>query len=179
MLFWQNPVAMEAHVAVKLKTPSPALVVACIALLFAFGSPVQAANTIGSSDIIDGQVQTQDLADLAVTQSKLAPNSVTSANVVDHSLTGADLKGANLKGALINLSAGEVANGRCRDFSLNAPGAAGGDVVLFSLMAVAPSGMLFSGVRAVANRVIVKVCNLTGGPSPAINSLPVRVLTIG
>jgi hypothetical protein len=41
-----------------------------------------AANTIGSSDIIDGAILTQDLADSAVTSAKLAPNSVGSGNVV-------------------------------------------------------------------------------------------------
>jgi hypothetical protein len=172
-------IAKEAHVAIKLTIPSPALVVACIALLVALGPAVYAANTIGSSDIIDGQVKTEDLAHLAVTHAKLGLNSVHSENVLDHSLTAADLKGANVNGALLNFSAGAVVNGRCADFTLDAPGAARSDVVILSLMASAPEGMVFSGVRAVANRVLLKVCNLTGGPSPAISSLPVRVLTIG
>jgi hypothetical protein len=121
---------------------------------------------------------TPDLADFAVTHDKLAPNSVRSDNVRPHSLTADDLKGANVSGALVNLSAGAVANGRCSEFNLDAPGAGRGDVVILSLMASAPAGMVFSAVRATANRVILKACNLTGGPSPAISDLPVRVLTI-
>jgi hypothetical protein len=163
----------------QLKAPSPALIVACIALLVGLGPAVRAANTIGTDDIIDGQVMTPDLADFAVTHEKLGRNSVRSDNVRPHSLTADDLKGANVTGALVNLLAGATANGRCSDFNLDAPGAVRGDVVILSLMASVPAGMVFSGVRAVANRVILKVCNFTGGPSPAINDLPVHVLTIG
>jgi hypothetical protein len=167
-------------VTVMFKTPSPALIVACTAFLVALGPAVKAANTIFSTDIVDGEVKTEDLANLAVTHAKLAPNSVRSANVVDNSLTTADLKGADVKGALISLAAGAVAIGRCKDFTVVASGAEPGEVVVVSLMAAAPQGMLFSGVRVpLANRVMLKVCNLTGGTSPAISSLPIRLLTIG
>jgi hypothetical protein len=170
----------EAHVTVKLKKPSPALIVACIALLVALGPAVKAADTVFSTDIVDGQVMTADLANSAVTFAKLAPNSVRSENVVNNSLTAADLKGADVNGALINFAAGAVANGRCKDFPVLAPGAVPGEAVILSLMAAAPQGMLFSAVRVpLANRVTLKVCNLTGGPSPEISNLPVRVLTLG
>jgi hypothetical protein len=179
MLLWQYSIAKEADVIFNLKTPSPALVVACIALIVALGPAVRAANTIGSDDIIDSSIRTQDLADFIVTHEKLARNSVRSDNVRPHSLTADNLKGANVNGALVSFLAGAVANGRCGDFNLDAQGAVRGDVVILSLQASAPSGMVFSGVRATANRVVLKVCNLTGGPSPAITDLPVRVLTIG
>lgn len=136
----------------KLKSPSPALVVACIALLVALGPAVHAANTVFSTDIVDGEVQTVDLADLAVTQAKLGPSAVGTGNVADNSLTGADLAdfavtrtklglnsigsnnvvnealtGADLKGAngnsAISLAAGAVANGRCKDFHVVVAGA--------------------------------------------------------
>lgn len=165
---------------VKLKKPSPALIVACIALFVALGPAVKAANTVFSTDIVDGEVRTEDLANSAVTVAKLALNSVRTENVVNNSLTAADLKGADVNGALISFPAGAVANGRCVNFTLVAPGAAPGEAVVLSLMDAAPQGMLFSGVRVpLTNRVTLKVCNLTGGPSPAISSLPVRVLTFG
>jgi hypothetical protein len=180
MLFWRRSIAKEAHVTVKLKKPSPALIIACLALLVALGPAVKAANTIGSSDIIDGSILSQDLADSAVTFTKLAPNSVRTENVMNNSLTAADLKGADVNGALISFSAGAVANGRCVNFTLVAPGAAPGEAVVLSLIDAAPQGMLFSAVRVpLTNRVTLKVCNLTGGPSPAISNLPIRVLTIG
>jgi hypothetical protein len=167
-------------VTVKLKKPSPAFIVAFVALFVALGPAVKAADTVGSSDIIDGSILSQDLHDAAVTFPKLAPNSVRSENVVNNSLTAADLKGADVNGALINLAAGAVANGRCKDFPVLAPGAVPGEAVILSLMAAAPQGMLFSAVRVpLANRVTLKVCNLTGGPSPEISNLPVRVLTLG
>jgi hypothetical protein len=166
-------------VTIRFPKPSPALIVACIALIVALGSAVKAANTVGSSDIIDASIQTVDLADHIITSAKLAANSVRSVNVVDKSLTAADFKGANVKGTLLNLPAGAVANGRCRNFIVQAPDAAAGDAVIISLMAAAPAGMHFSGVSAGPARVLLQVCNLTGAPSPAISSLPLRVVTIG
>ena len=40
--------------------------------------------------------------------------------------------------------------------------------------------MLFYGVNVPAdNHVTLKVCNLTGGTSPAMSNIPVRVITFG
>ena len=40
--------------------------------------------------------------------------------------------------------------------------------------------MIFYGVRVrAANVVVLAVCNFTGGTSPVIDALPVRVLTFG
>jgi hypothetical protein len=52
--------------------PSPALVVAIIALLVALGGTAIAANTIRSTDIVNGQVMRPDLANGAVAPAKLA-----------------------------------------------------------------------------------------------------------
>ncbi len=82
---------------VKLKTPSPALIVSCIALLVALGPAVHAADTVGSSDIINGSIIAEDLADAAVTFTKLAPNSVRSGTVANNSLTAVDIKGADVE----------------------------------------------------------------------------------
>jgi hypothetical protein len=164
----------------KLKRPSPALVVACIALFVALGPAAYAANTIFSTDIVDGEVKTVDLGDEAVTNPKLALNSVGTGRVIDNSLTSADLKGADVKGGKVSFSLGAVANGRCADFSVATAGAKTGEGVVFSLQAAAPQGMLFYGVRVpVDNQVTLKLCNLTGGISPAISNLPVRVMTFG
>jgi hypothetical protein len=167
-------------VTFKLNKPSPALVVATIALFVSLGPVVKAANTVFSTDIVDGEVKTADLADESVTSAKLAPNSVRSANVVNNSLTTADIKGADVNPAFINLAAGAVAIGRCVDLTIVAAGTAVGEGVLLTLLAAAPAGMLFTAVRVpLANRVTLKACNLTGGASPAISSLPVRVITFG
>src|SRR5215510_9372617 len=69
-----------------------------IAIAFAAGAFISspelrayAANTVFSSDIVDGEVKTADLASSAVTTSKLASNSVNGGKVADQSLSAADL----------------------------------------------------------------------------------------
>jgi hypothetical protein len=63
-----------------------------------------AANTIFSSDIVDGQVKTPDLASAAVAPDKLAGGAVTSEKVKDNSLAGRDVFDNSLKGADIDES---------------------------------------------------------------------------
>src|SRR5438105_4431074 len=87
-------------------------VASSLALLLALSTgTAYAANTVFSSDIVDGEVKTPDLANLgvtvgklangavttqklanlAVTNGKLALNSVGSGRVIDETLTAADL----------------------------------------------------------------------------------------
>jgi hypothetical protein len=164
----------------KMKKPSPAFVIACIALFVALGpTAAYAANTVFSTDIVDGQVQTADLGDLAVTTRKIAFDTIGTGRIIDNTVSSADIKGADVKGS-ISLPAGGVLNGRCADFDLTTSGAKAGEAVVFSLRAAAPTGMLFVGTRVPAdNHVTLRACNLTGGTSPAIAGLPVRIMTFG
>src|SRR5207245_9522732 len=58
------------------------------------------------------------------------------------------------------------------------PGSEVGDAVVMSLRGPVAEGMLFYGVRvAVADQTVMKLCNFTGGTSPAISSLPIRLFT--
>jgi hypothetical protein len=90
--------------------PSPAMIVACVALFVALGGTGLAATYVVSSNsqigpgtvsghspptgkhanIIGGSVNGSDLATGAVTQGKLGANSVNSAKVVDGSLVAGD-----------------------------------------------------------------------------------------
>jgi hypothetical protein len=73
--------------------PSPALIVACIALISALGGTAWAvaANSVGTTQLKDG----------AVTKPKLAANSVGTAKVIDGSLLKQDFKAGQLpKGAI-------------------------------------------------------------------------------
>jgi hypothetical protein len=90
--------------------PSPAMVVACVALFVALGGTGVAATYVVSSNsqvgpntisghkppsgdhanIIGGSLNATDLANGAATLSKLAPNSVNGGKVVNGSLTAAD-----------------------------------------------------------------------------------------
>ncbi len=47
----------------RMRTPSPALVIACVALFVALSGAAYAAATIGSSDIIDGSIRNRDFKD--------------------------------------------------------------------------------------------------------------------
>ena len=46
-----------------IRTPSPALVIACAALFVALGGVAYAAATIGSEDIVDGSIRNRDFKD--------------------------------------------------------------------------------------------------------------------
>jgi hypothetical protein len=72
-------------------------VVGYIALFVALGGTgAYAADTVFSTDIVDGEVKTPDLANVAVTNGKLAANSVGAGKVVDNSLGGADVLESSL-----------------------------------------------------------------------------------
>jgi hypothetical protein len=172
------------------RRPSHGTVVAYVALFITLSGVAYAADTVGSSDIIDeailsqdiknGEVKTSELANSGVTNGKLALNSVGTGKVIDNSLTGADLKGADVSGATISFAAGAVANGRCKNSLLSVAGAKAGEAVVVSLQGVAPEGLLFYGVRVPAdNQVTLKLCDFTGVASPAVSNLPVRVFTFG
>jgi hypothetical protein len=86
----------------RIHRPSPAMAVALLALFVSLGGVgAYAANTIRSTDIVDGEVKNADLAPDSVSTSKLraaavnnsdlAPSGVTGAKVKDDTLTGADV----------------------------------------------------------------------------------------
>jgi hypothetical protein len=54
------------------RKPTPAMVVAIVALIVALGGTAVAANTISSDDIVDGQVMTSDLHAGAVVPAKIS-----------------------------------------------------------------------------------------------------------
>jgi len=55
------------------------------------GGTAYAANTVFSSDIVDGQVRTADIGDLEVRAADVAANSLGSAKIADGSVKNADL----------------------------------------------------------------------------------------
>jgi hypothetical protein len=63
-----------------------------------------AANTVFSTDIVDGQVRTADLANGAVAGTKLADGSITGDKVKDGSIQSRDVLDNNLKGVDIDES---------------------------------------------------------------------------
>jgi hypothetical protein len=90
--------------------PSPALLIACLALFMALGGTALAVgvakNSIRSAQIVDGTVRTLDLRDNSVNAPKIAPdavgseeiaeNAVASPEVAPDSLTAGDLGAASV-----------------------------------------------------------------------------------
>jgi hypothetical protein len=137
-------------------------------------------GTLAAADLGTDSVGSNEIAIGGVGSSEIADSTVTSFDVAGNALTTADIKGADVNGAKISLSAGAVANGRCEDFDVTIGGATAGEAVVFSLQSEPAAGMLFYGVRVkAANTVTLKLCNFTGGSSPAMSNIPVRVITFG
>jgi hypothetical protein len=153
----------------------------------AVGSSEIATDGVGATEIQDGSIDSGEIVDNSLFASDLAPGSVGSSElqadavdsgkVANNSLTLADIQGINNTGS-VSFSSGAVANGRCRDFALTTPGSKVGEAVLLSVRGAVAEGMLLYGVRvAVDDQTIMKLCNFTGGTSPTITNLPIRVAT--
>jgi hypothetical protein len=76
--------------------PSPAMVVALVALFVALGGVGWAAATIGTNDIQDGAVTAKKLHANAVATKKIRDKAVNGAKVKDDSLTGTDIQESTL-----------------------------------------------------------------------------------
>ena len=182
----------EADVKLKLKAPSPALVISCIALLVALGPTVRAASSgiVTTSDIQNGAVTTPKLADEAVTAAKIAPGGVTAGkiaanavgtmNILNNSVTLAKIRGADAK-VKFTLSAGAIPSGLCRRQLLTVAGARAGEVTLIALYGqeMLQDGIFIEGTRVVSDgKAEAMVCNMSGTPQKAISQW-IRVVTFG
>lgn len=79
--------------------PSPAMVVALIALAIALSGTAYAATTIGTKQIKDGAVTTPKLHDGAVTAAKLANGAVTAQRLRNDAVTAGKVKDGSLLAA--------------------------------------------------------------------------------
>jgi hypothetical protein len=88
------------------------------------------------------------------------------------------ITGTNNSGT-ISLSAGAVADGHCRDFSISIGGAKAGAGLIVSAKSALSSGILIYGVGVQSDGVgVMKVCNFTGGTMSALTSFPIHMVTI-
>ena len=102
-------------------------IVGYLALFVALtGTTAYAADTVFSSDIVDGEVKSADLATEAVTNTKLASNAVRTGKVLDDSLTGADIDESSLA-----LTSGDSAT--VKSSSVVAPIGSGGEQVVLDV----------------------------------------------
>jgi hypothetical protein len=83
------------------RTPSPAMVVACLALTVAlsgagYAAIVLPANSVGTKQLKRGAVAASDVRAGAITRRKVRADAITSAKVLNNALTGADVNEATL-----------------------------------------------------------------------------------
>lgn len=106
---------------IKKVKPSPAMIVALIALFVALSGGAYAAvklsnNSVLSKHIKNGQVRTQDLAKDAVTSAKIKDSQVVSADLADNSVGSADLADSSVGSA--DLADNSVASSDIADGSI-------------------------------------------------------------
>ena len=96
--------------------PSPATVIACLALFFAVAGgsamALQGKNTVDSGDIKKGQVKTSDIANNAVTTKKIKANNVRSGDIANGQVRTADIARAE---ALHVVGPGQLGTGGQND----------------------------------------------------------------
>ncbi len=102
--------------------PSPALVIACIALFAALtGSAIAAGvgkNTVRSPQIVDGTIRTVDLRDNAVAAGKIAPDAVDTTEIAENGVESSDVAPDTLTAA--DLGPASVTSSEVADQSLTA-----------------------------------------------------------
>jgi hypothetical protein len=175
--------------------PSPALLVACLALFVAMGGAGYAAlklkpnsvktknlknSAVTEAKVADGAVSTPKLAPNAVNTDRIQDNAVTGPKVKDGSLTPADISGSLTLVAKGNLAPpGQLAAGACSaDIEAPAPGAREGDtVVITSPAAVATLATSFSA-KITADEVHYVACNLSGAPQNYGSVAPTESFTV-
>lgn len=143
--------------------PSPAMIIACVALFVAFtGSAIAVGvgkNSVRSPQIVDGTVRTVDVRDNAVNAAKvakdaigtdeIAENAVASPEVAQDSLTNQDLGAASVTSS--EIADGSVTSADVADQSLTA-----NDLAADS---VGPSELQSGSVRSAELAPIITVSN--------------------
>ena len=146
----------------RLRRPSPALVVASIALFVALGGPAWAKGVlVGSKQIKDGSIAAKDLrAELIKNLQTTPANEVTTAKIADENVTRADLAtGAVSRGKLED---GAVSVKKLADRSVSGAKVADG-----SLTAKDIGG--FAGKEAIDLTAVAGTC--TAGTTSALKPL--------
>ena len=113
----------------SIKMPSPAMLVALLALFVALGGSAYAVNKVGTNQIKNNAVTTPKLKNNAVTTAKVANGAIKSAKLGEASVTGSKVAqqaigGPNL--ADFSISADKLEGGSVTESKL-APGSVQGD----------------------------------------------------
>src|SRR5438034_1258186 len=109
-----------------------------------------------------------------------AANTVGSSDIIDESILSQDLKNGEVNSGHISIGGGSVGNARCKQFDASVGGAKAGEAVVFSAQGALQNGILLYGQRVPSDgHVTFDVCNFSGTIQDAITNLPVRVITFG
>jgi hypothetical protein len=138
--------------------PSPALVIACIALFAALtGSAIAAGvgkNTVRSPQIVDGTIRTIDLRDNAVAAGKIAPDAVDTTEIAENGVDSSDVAPDTLVAG--DLAASSVTSSEVTDQSLTANDLGPDSVGSSELQAGAVRASELGTIIAVSNSTTIK-----------------------
>jgi len=81
---------------IRIRTPSPALAIACLALFVALGGVAYAAATIGSEDIVDGSIRNRDFKDGTLRGNEAKRNGFGGGAIKERSLNASELDATKL-----------------------------------------------------------------------------------
>ncbi|HXS34852.1 MAG TPA: hypothetical protein VN758_13890 [Solirubrobacterales bacterium] len=141
--------------------PSPALVIACIALFAALtGSAIAAGvgkNTVRSPQIVDGTIRTVDLRDNAVAAGKIAPDAVDTTEIAENGVDSSDVAPETLTAA--DLGPASVTSSEVADQSLTANDLGPDSVGSSELQAGAVRASELGTIIAVSNSTTIKTGN--------------------
>jgi len=138
--------------------PSPALVIACIALFAALtGSAIAAGvgkNTVRSPQIVDGTIRTVDLRDNAVAAGKIAPDAVDTTEIAENGVDSSDVAPETLTSG--DLGAASVTSSEVADQSLTANDLGPDSVGSSELQAGAVRASELGAIISVSNSTTIK-----------------------
>jgi hypothetical protein len=164
------------------RKPSPAMIVAILALIVAMAGGAYAAavpkNSVGAKQLKKNAVKTGKIVNGAVTSDKISNSAVTSGKIADKGVTS----GKFFLSVVSNQNIGPVPGSTCSTFAISTPGIQATDHVLVT----PPPGWtdtftLVGDPDPAGNQVVVQFCNtFTGGGAadPDGGGGPYKVLVI-
>jgi hypothetical protein len=154
-----GPYLPEDHMLFRAR-PNHATVVAYLALFVALGGTAYAAATIGSAEVINNSLLSEDVKDATLTGGDLREGTIGSGRIADGSIIGGDIK-QNTIGSL-RIADNSVASADIKNFDLTgqdiAVDAIGSAHIADFSLANSDIGVLFAEVNADAT-----VANSSGG----------------
>jgi hypothetical protein len=138
--------------------PSPALVIACIALFAALtGSAIAAGvgkNTVRSPQIVDGTIRTVDLRDNAVAAGKIAPDAVDTTEIAENGVDSSDVAPDTLTAG--DLGAASVTSSEVADQSLGSNDLGPDSVGSSELQTGSVRASELGGIITATNQIAIK-----------------------